>query len=73
MGYNGDVMKYYLVIRDSENKNLDVLEFGSMSEASEEKKKRRSEGHEGQLVIGQAESKEEFLETFDEYRVSEYK
>lgn len=66
-------MKHYLVVRDTNKKNLEVLEFSTQSEAELEKKKRLAQGHKGEIVIGFGSSMKSFLRTFTEYRPSNWR
>jgi hypothetical protein len=66
-------MKYYLVIRDKKNKNLDVKEYPTMKKASAVKEAMVKSGHQGQLVIGYGSSMNDFLTSFTEYRPKNWK
>jgi len=66
-------MKYYLVIRDTKNKNLDVQEYPTMKKAVAIKEAMLKKGHKGQLVIGYGSSMNDFLTSFTEYRPKNWK
>lgn len=61
-------MKHFLVVRDKNKKNLEVLEFNTQADAEKEKKARLTKGHQGELVIGFGSSMGSFLRSFTEYR-----
>jgi len=62
-------IKYFVVIREKgTKKNVDVKQFDDMNGAKAFRDKLKQSGHEGELPIGYAKSKEEFLQTFTEYR-----
>jgi len=64
-------VKHFLVIRDENKQNREVLEFRSFEEAKSEKVRRLNFGHKGELVLGQGETKEGFLACFSEYQTTE--
>lgn len=66
-------MKHYLVVRDKNKKNLEVLEFNTQADAEKEKKNRLAKGHQGELVIGYGSSMGSFLRTFTEYRPANWR
>jgi len=72
-GFEVSLSKYFLVIRDEQGGNLDVLEFSSLSEAEVDKAQRLSNGHRGELVICFAKNLESLFKTYTEYRPHNWK
>ena len=62
-------MKHFLVICDENEIALEVLEFEDLESAQLEKKKRRTAGHEGDLVLCFAKDLKSLFMAYPEYRI----
>jgi len=63
----------FLVIRDKNKKNVDVLQFQNYADAKAKKRKLQQDGHEGELILSFGSDMKSFLMTFTEYRPPHWK
>lgn len=61
-------MKFFLVIRNMNKENEDVVQFDSWDELKKKEVELHHAGHRGELVPCHGSDMKDFLDTFTEYR-----